>query len=1115
MAMKNFTRFAVILIVFFSFQFAQAQNADSRGFELTGKNPEVVQMNQTFTKTTEVSPFSGKATSIYGLAVKASISFSDENGLVRIILVDQQNNEYLVYEAYPMLEDETTFSVENLCEETAALNNVTPRLLKIEVKGASLSVKSITYTTVADKNIDIQKVSKEKKNLQNSKKISQINKSIKSKGLAWVAGETEVSALSYGEKKKLFGQSTFPSGIEYYTGGILQAGDGLNLKSATAAAMVDNWDWRSRHSKNWVTEVKNQGSCGSCWAFAATGATEAQVNLYYNQLLNLNLSEQDVLSCSGGGDCSGGFPDMALDYIKNNGIVDETAFPYTSTNQLCSSKNTNSTQLIKIGGRANFGSTTWPKSDDNLKKMIIKYGPLSGGLYDWSHAMVLLGWKVVKAGDRFYTRDSNKMTYWVTIPDGSPLIGTTVWIFKNSWGNWGDGGYVYVQTTMANIGWTHGITSPVQSLKQNYAVQYVDNDHDGYYWWGLGVKPASCPGPDQPDGDDSNVSLGPLDEFGNCTILGTLPAVNFTADKLSISTGAQVKLTDQTTNNPTSWAWTLSGATQISSTLQNPVITFTTAGVYSVTLKATNASGDGTSTKANYITVTAPQLPLPVAGFTADKTSVISGDQVRYTDSSTNSPTSWAWTFPGGTPGTSTLQNPTVIYSSAGVYSVTLKATNASGDGTLTKTGYITVTAPQLPLPVAGFTADKTSVTTGDQVRFTDSTTNNPTAWLWTITGAAQISSSLQNPAISFSAAGVYSVTLKATNASGDGTLTKTNYITVSNPLPPVPVSEFTADKTSIDEGQAVNFVDLSTNNPVSWSWSIPGGNPSSSTLKNPSVTYKTAGKYNVTLVVTNAGGNSTKIKTEYVIVNASTPVTYSNSNGNASKEWISQVSLNGTSFTSNSSGTVGYADLTSNIFNVTANNSYLMSLTPKSIGKANYWYWSVWIDFNHDFDFNDAGEQVLISGKSKSNVSKSIVIPSTSLVGATRMRVSMKRDALPLSNEVFAYGEVKDFTVNISAPAASGIQSKIADNEMPLIINSGLSLAVFPNPTERIVNLKLDEIFGNEIYSIYNLQGAMVRNARIESNITQVDVTGLPAGIYIVKVKNGEQSFQEKFIKR
>jgi PKD repeat protein/C1A family cysteine protease len=938
--MKILYRVFVLLFLVMHAVFVYGQGGEFRGFELTGKNWETLQIQQVYSSNAEVNPFEGKVSTVYSLALRADISFSSEKGLVRIILVDHQGSEYLVYESYPLLEDKSSFSIDNLCEETGALNSVTPKTLRIEVQGATLSVKSITFATAMAQGVDMATIRKEKKNLQNSRKINQINKLASARNLSWVAGETEVASLSYSEKKRLFGQSSFPAGIEYYVGGVLTAGDGLALKSASSTAMVETWDWRNRHGKNWVTGVKNQGSCGSCWAFASTGATEAQVNLFYNQPLNMDLSEQNILSCSGAGTCSGGYPSTALDYIKNTGIIDEAAFPYSATDQACTNKSSTPTDQIKIGGRVDFGSSAYPVSEDNLKKMMIKYGPISGGLLDWSHAMTLVGWQVVKEGDVFFYRNINKSILWYQVPAGSTLIGKTVWIFKNSWGStWGDGGYIYVETSISNFAWTHALVAPLTSLKQNYTVQCVDNDHDGYYWWGTGSKPAGAPScPASPDGNDADATAGPLDSYGNCI----------------------------------------------------------------------------------------PLISAPAADFTADQNAVAENVSVKFTDLSVNAPTSWAWSFEGGTPASSTLQNPVVTYSTAGVYSVTLKATNTFGDGTLTKTNYITVSAPQLP------------------------------------------------------------------------------------------VADFVSDKTIVLEGQSINFSDMSSDNPISWSWSIPGGTPSSSTLKNPTVSYKTSGKYDVTLVVTNANGNSTKIKTGYITVNANA-LTYASSHGNASSEWIAQASLNGSTYATTGTGSVGYADLTSKIFNVEAGKSYSLALTP-GYKKANFWYWSVWIDLNHDYDFDDAGEQVLTASKIKTAVTKNISISSTAVTGPTRMRISMKRGALPLVNEVFAYGEVKDFTVNISAPSSPTAATKLksANTEMATsVVNPGISLSVFPNPAEREVNLQLGEIFGNEIYRIYNMHGALVRANGIESTNTHVDVASLPAGMYVVKVQNGEQTLATKFIKR
>ncbi|GAA3561842.1 hypothetical protein GCM10022395_10560 [Snuella lapsa] len=83
----------------------------------------------------------------------------------------------------------------------------------------------------------------------------------------------------------------------------------------------------------------------------------------------------------------------------------------------------------------------------------------------------------------------------------------------------------------------------------------------------------------------------------------------------------------------------------------------------------------------------------PVANFTSDVTSVTEEETVNFTDTSTNAPTSWSWTFTGGTPSTSTAQNPSVVYSTAGTYDVMLTATNAVGQDVETKVGYITVTS--------------------------------------------------------------------------------------------------------------------------------------------------------------------------------------------------------------------------------------------------------------------------------------------------------------------------------------------------------------------------------------------------------------------------------------
>lgn len=165
------------------------------------------------------------------------------------------------------------------------------------------------------------------------------------------------------------------------------------------------------------------------------------------------------------------------------------------------------------------------------------------------------------------------------------------------------------------------------------------------------------------------------------------PVANFTASSTTVSTGGTVSFTDLSTNTPTSWSWVISGPVTINSSLQNPSITFSTAGVYSVTLTATNGTGSGTKTINNYITVNT--VTAPVSAFTPTQATVNAGQSVSFTDQSTNA-TSWAWTFSGGTPSSSTQQNPVVQYNVPGTYQVSLVAANNGVTGN-TATGSVTV----------------------------------------------------------------------------------------------------------------------------------------------------------------------------------------------------------------------------------------------------------------------------------------------------------------------------------------------------------------------------------------------------------------------------------------
>ncbi|MEO0895890.1 MAG: PKD domain-containing protein [Bacteroidota bacterium] len=251
----------------------------------------------------------------------------------------------------------------------------------------------------------------------------------------------------------------------------------------------------------------------------------------------------------------------------------------------------------------------------------------------------------------------------------------------------------------------------------------------------------------------------------------------------------------------------------------------------------------------------------PVADFSSSAPAIGVGRTVRFSDESTNNPTSWNWTLAGGTPAQSSDQNPLVQYNTPGVYPVTLTVSNAAGTDSLTATTYVTVTA----LPITNFSADQLIVPAGSDINFTDLSGNNPSGWLWIFDGGTPNASFNQNPTINYQTPGTYDVNLTATNSGGSAAEQKGGYITV---VPLVaPTAAFRSDTTIIDVGGAVQFIDESVDFPLTWSWDFTGGIPATSSDRNPLVSYANPGTYQVILSVSNAAGTDLEVKNSYITV--------------------------------------------------------------------------------------------------------------------------------------------------------------------------------------------------------------------------------------------------------
>uniref|UniRef100_A0A914YWT0 Peptidase C1A papain C-terminal domain-containing protein n=1 Tax=Panagrolaimus superbus TaxID=310955 RepID=A0A914YWT0_9BILA len=191
----------------------------------------------------------------------------------------------------------------------------------------------------------------------------------------------------------------------------------------------ESFDFRV-HGK--VTPIKNQGPCGSCWAFTTAAAIESQYLLRFNQ--SLDLSEQSLVSCnSGAWGCNGGNVVQTLTYVQKNGIASETCMPYTVADGTCSTKC--DTQKYYIGGYNHFGY-----DESKFASFLYNYGPAVVTMYVPPEFMLYDSGILDISKDECV--EKNEGLHAMTIVGYTPEY----WIIKNSWDtDWGEDGYVRVK----------------------------------------------------------------------------------------------------------------------------------------------------------------------------------------------------------------------------------------------------------------------------------------------------------------------------------------------------------------------------------------------------------------------------------------------------------------------------------------------------------------------------------------------------------------------------------------------------------------------------------------------------------------------------------------------
>ena len=519
-----------------------------------------------------------------------------------------------------------------------------------------------------------------------------------------------------------------------------------------------------------------------------------------------------------------------------------------------------------------------------------------------------------------------------------------------------------------------------------------------------------------------------------------------------------------------------------------------TAGPFSVTAPNTAVSYAGGSTQ----TVT-----WAVAGTTANGVNCANVDILI----STNSGTTWstllaatpndgtqAVTIPN-TPGTTNrimvkgtnhiffdVSNTNFTITSGVADTVAPTASTLSASGTTTTTTNLSWTAATDNVAVTGYNVYKAGVLLG-------STT---TATTYAVTG--------------LTASTAYAFTVKAKDAAGNlsvasNTVNVTTLAVVADTTAPtastLSASGTTTTTTNLSWTAATDNVAVTGYN-VYKAGVLLGSTTTATTYAVTGLTASTA--YAFTVKAKDATGNLSVASNTVTVTTLATTLTYcASTSSSTADEKIGKVVFG--TISNISTGTAGYENFTALSTNAVPGAAYTITITPAWTSTVFSEGYAVWIDYNKNGLFTDAGE--LVFSKAASTVtpaSGTFTIPVGTALGSTRMRVSMKYNAIPTSCETLAYGQVEDYTVNISS-AAKGTEVEISDAQ----------ISIYPNPVSGDI-LNITAVENNTTYRIINMLGQEIEKGVVNSGA--VSVATLKTGTYLLEITANATTFVKRFIK-
>ncbi|MFI5362030.1 MAG: C1 family peptidase [Elusimicrobiota bacterium] len=549
--------------------------------------------------------------------------------------------------------------------------------------------------------------------------IDGIRTAIARGGAKWAAEENPISRLAPEERKRRLGarprrRSAAESVLSFPAAG-----------SSSAAALPATLDWRNVNGLDYVTPVTDQGSCGSCWAFATTAGLESYVlRTQGTPGRSVDLSEQIVLSCSGAGSCGGGWPSLASAFLQSTGDGPETAYAYAGLDGNCAlAANGWQKGADRIGGYSSVA-----QSAASLENALAAYGPVvatfnvyadfysyssgvysyTGGGFEGGHAVLVVGYD-----------HANKY-----------------FIVKNSWGGeWGENGFFRIAySQMANA---------------------VDFGGELYAYTTAGAP---------------TLSVAISNPANNAYVDGTISVSGTAADSGLDVVVTQVAI--QVDGNPSVPA---AGTANWSYQLNTRTLA---GGPHTITATAFNSSG-GTVQAAVVVTAGPPEPPVVTSVLVSTGTV---GAAFSYAITASNNPTSFS---AAGLPAGLRVDTSRGVISgtptAAAAAAVVIGAANAAGAGSAALA--LTINPP----PPAINSALNVGAQAGQAFHYTITATNSPTSF--DAAGLpAGLSVGTGNGVISGTPAWVGTTTAVITAANAGGLSTAALVLSISPAAPVLPV---------------------------------------------------------------------------------------------------------------------------------------------------------------------------------------------------------------------------------------------------------------------------------------------------------------------------------------